>query len=155
MYIHHFLKIQVNFANVLFCTEEVLVGVTSVINESHLSFLDPISRVIFRNYALTLCNGIYPKVFELGNGSWMSYAKPLKLILTPNRIKTTGENYERFSSHNLAAKGLLTNLRDSKLSKVMKHSRKTITGREVFLEQIKKYSYDQLGQFRLNFRPYS
>ena len=54
----------------------------------------------------------------------MSYAKPLKLIQTPNRIKTTGENYERFSSHNLAAKGLLADLRGSKLSKVMKHSRK-------------------------------
>ena len=64
MYIHQFpKKKQVNFANVPFCTKEVPVGVTSVSNESHIRFMDPISRVTFRNYALTWCNEIYPKGF--------------------------------------------------------------------------------------------
>ena len=42
-------------------------------------------------------------------------------------------------------------MRDSQLSQPMKHSRKAITGREVFLGQNGEYTNDQLNHFGLKF----
>ena len=55
LYIPQCAKIQVNFAEISFCSEEVPVEVTNMGSESHIRFKDPISRVIFRIYTLTLC----------------------------------------------------------------------------------------------------
>ena len=47
-------KTQVKFGNIFFCTEEVTFDVTKVISESHLKIMDPISRVIYRNFFFTM-----------------------------------------------------------------------------------------------------
>ena len=63
-------KIQFKFAEISFCKKEVSVDVTNVGSESHTKFIDPISRVMYRNCTLTLCNRVHPtNAFELGNGS--------------------------------------------------------------------------------------
>ena len=92
---------------------------------------------------------VYPNVLELENGSLVSYAKQSKLINTPNRLTATDKNHAIFSSYEFTGEGLFTNkyLRESQLSQLMKHNRKTITGKEVFLGHNLEYSHDQLGQF--------
>ena len=137
MYIHKCAKTQVKFAEKYFCTEEVPVEVTNSGSELRIRFMDPISGVIYRNYTLTLCNKVYPNAFELGNGSLVSNAKQLKLIRTPKRIRETGKKYAILSSFDISDGSLFAdkNLTDSQLSKLMKHSRKTKTGMEVFLGQ--------------------
>ena len=61
LYIYQCAKTQVNFAEISLCAEEVPVEITNVSGESHLRFMNPISRVIYRNYTLTMCIRIYPK----------------------------------------------------------------------------------------------
>ena len=63
------------------------VGVYKYWSESHIRFMDPISRVIYCNYTLTLCNKTYLNAFQSGNVSWVSYSKQLKSIRTPKRTK--------------------------------------------------------------------
>ena len=77
--------------------------------------MDPISRVIYHSYTLSLCNKVYLNAFELVNGSWVSYAEQLKLIRTPKRIRETGEQYATLSSFGISRRGLFTDkdLRDS------------------------------------------
>ena len=82
LYNHPSAKIQVKFAEISFCTEEVPVEVTNVGSESHRKFTNPIRRESYRNYTLTLCNRVYLYAFELDKGSGVSYAKQLKLSRT-------------------------------------------------------------------------
>ena len=68
LYIQQCAKIQLNLQKLpSFCAEVVPVEVTSVSSELHIKSIDLISRVIYRNYTLKMCNGIYPSVFELSN----------------------------------------------------------------------------------------
>ena len=64
LYIHQCEKVQVKPASMYFCTEEVTVEVTSVSSESHLRFMDPISKVTYRNYTLTNYNRVCPYAFQ-------------------------------------------------------------------------------------------
>ena len=119
--------------------------------------MDPISRVVYRNYTLTLCNENYPNAFELGDGSWVSYRKQLKLIRALKSIREACEQYATLSSFVFRVGGRFTDkdLRDSQFSQLMKHSRKTITGREVFLGRNGKNYHHQLDHFGLKIPPYS
>ena len=56
MYIHQGAKIQAKFAEISFCTEEIPLEVRNVGSESHIKFMNPFSRVIYRNYTLALCD---------------------------------------------------------------------------------------------------
>ena len=69
LYMHQCAEIKVKFAEISFCKEEVPAEVRNLSSESHIRFMDPISRIIYRKYDLTLCNKVYPNAFELGNGS--------------------------------------------------------------------------------------
>ena len=92
LYIQQCAKIQVKLAEISFCTEEISVEVKNVGSESYIRFMDPISRVIYCNYTLTLCNRVYPNAFVLSNGSRVLYVKQQKLIRTPKENGETGKN---------------------------------------------------------------
>ena len=70
-----------------FSTEEAPVEVKKVGSGSHIRFMDPISRLTYHNYTLTLCNRVYLNAFELGNLSWVSHAKQLKLNSSPKQLE--------------------------------------------------------------------
>ena len=116
--------------------------------------MDPVSRVICFNYTLTLCSRVYPKPIEIDNGSWVSYAKQLKLIRAQKRIRETGVKYATLNSLDNTGGGFFKDkdLRDSKL---MKCSRKAKTGREVFLGQNGEYAHDQFYHIGSKVPPYS
>ena len=143
LYIHQCEKVQVKPASMYFCTEEVTVEVTSVSSESHLRFMDPISKVTYRNYTLTNYNRVCPNAFQLGNGSWLSNAKQLKLISTPKKFRAVTKN-ATVSSYDLAIEGFFRNniFEDRQLSQFTKRSRKIIIGSGVFLGQSWKQSHN-------------
>ena len=153
LHIHQFAKIQVKFANLSFCTEELPLEVGI---ESHIRFMDRISGVIDCNNTLTLCKNFSLNAFELGNGSWVSYAKKIEVDPYLKKIRGTGEQ-NALSSFDISDGGLYTekDLRDSQLSQLMKHTRKTITCRGVFVGQIGEYAHDQLDHFGLKVPPYN
>ena len=122
-----------------FSTEEAPVEIKKIESGSHIRFMDPISRLTYHNYTLTLCNRVYFNAFELSNGSWVSHAKQLKLISSPKELEKPAKN-ATLSSFDNNNGGFFTDkdLGDSHLSQLMKHSRKTIIGREAFLEKTGK-----------------
>ena len=49
-----------------------------------IRYMDPISRVFYRNFTLIKCNPMYPNAHELRNGSWITYGRRIQLIEKPN-----------------------------------------------------------------------
>ena len=95
----------------------------------------PISRVFHRNFKLINCNSMYPNALEPQNWSWITYGRRIKLIDKPNDMPNYRVNVNWSTSAPM--KGFFNDidLELSKRAQRLRHSRKTITGREVFLGQ--------------------
>ena len=87
---------------------------------------------------------MYPNALELQNGPWITYGRRIQLIDKTNdmpnyRVKVNWSTY--------APKEGFFNDKDLELSKRaqrLRHLRKTITGREVFLGQGRLYEHETL-----------
>ena len=78
---------------------------------------------------------MYPNALELRNGSWITYGRRIQLIEKPNDMPYYRVNVNLSTSAPMEG---FFNDKDLELSKRvqrLRHSRKTITGREVFLGQ--------------------
>ena len=123
LYVHRCAKVLVEIITLEFCTEEVPVQMI-VNGTALLRFMDPISRVLYRNFTLSLCNPLYPNALNLRNGSWLTYGNELKLMPAP----------EKFQTHKLTVNWTKTSpgigiidseqLKMSKIAQMVKHSKK-------------------------------
>ena len=84
LYVRRFAKVIVHVVKNQFCTEEVPVRVFSDKTSEVIRYMDPISRVFYRNFTLINCNPMYPNGLELQNGSWITYGRRIQLIEKPN-----------------------------------------------------------------------
>ena len=75
LYVHRCAKVIVHVVENQFCTEEVPVRVFSDNTSEVIIYMDPISRVLYRNFTLINCNAMYPNALELQNGSWITYGR--------------------------------------------------------------------------------
>ena len=147
LYVRRCAKVIVHVVENQFCTEEVPVRVSSDNTSEVIRYMDPISRVFYRNFTLINCNPMYPNALELQNGSWITYGRRIQLIEKPNDMPNYRVNVNWST---LAPMEGLFNDKDLELSKRaqrLRHSRKTITGREVFLGQGGLYEHETLEYF--------
>ena len=86
IYVHRCAKVIVHVVENQFCTEEVRIRVSSDITSEVIRYMDPISRVFYRNFTLINCNPMYPNALELQNGSWITYGRRIQLIEKPNNM---------------------------------------------------------------------
>ena len=84
LYVHRCAKVTVLVVENQFCTEEVPIRVSSDNTSEIIRYMDPISRVFYRNFRLINCNPMYPNALELRNSSWITYGRRIQLIEKPN-----------------------------------------------------------------------
>ena len=120
----------------------VNVNLSTFSSETHVPnssegiwYTDPISRVFYRNFTLINCNPMYPNDLELQNGSWITYGRRIQLIDKPNDMPNYRVNVNLSASAPVEGFFNDRDLEISKRAQRLRHSRKTITGRKVFLGQ--------------------
>ena len=115
--------------------------------------MNPISKVFYRNFTLIKCNPLFPNVFQLRNGSWIAFGQNLTIVEKPQVLSYLEEPKREVSIFKEVFDGLFTEkqLEESRLAQMYRRSRRTITGREVFLGPNGKYTHEQL----LDFNAYS
>ena len=78
VYLHRCAKMEITLATLDFCTEEIPVRLGDG-KGSVIKFMNPISKIFDNNYTLTECNPVYPNLYQLLNGSWVTYGKTTEL----------------------------------------------------------------------------
>ena len=152
VYLHRCAKMEITLATLDFCTEEIPVRLGDG-KESVIKFMNPISKIFYNNYTLTECNPVYPNLYQLLNGSWVTYGKTTELARVEPVVFRNSSSRE-LRPHEfvgLNGNGLFTreDLVRSNRARSIRHSRTTVTGREVYLGSKGRYSHETL--FHLNF----
>ena len=83
LYVHRCAKVIVHVVENQFNTEEKPIRVSSDNSSEGIRYVDPISRVFYRNFTLINCNPMYPNALELQTGSWITYGRRIQLIDKP------------------------------------------------------------------------
>ena len=121
--------------------------------ESVIKFMNRISKIFYNNYTLTESNPVYPNLYQLLNGSWVTYGKTTELArVEPVVFRNSSSREPRPHEFvGLNGNGLFTmeDLVRSNRARSFRHSRTTVTGREVYLGSKGTYSHETL--FDLNF----
>ena len=146
IYVHHCAKIIVELTALNSCTEEVPIIVTQNDNQSFVRYMNPIFKVFYRNFTLIKCNPLFPNVFQLGNGSWIAFGQNLTIVEKPEVLSYLEEPKREVPIFEEVFNGSFTEkqLEESQLAQMYRHSRRTITGREVFLGPNGNHTHDQL-----------
>ena len=95
---------------------------------------------------------MYPNALELQNGSWITYGRGIQLIEKPNDMPNVRVNVNLSTSAPMEGFFNDKDLELSKRAQRLRHSRKTITGREVFLGQGGLYEHDTLEYFNTDLK---
>ena len=88
LYVHKCAKVVVRVIENFFRTEEVQVRVSSDNSSEGIRYMDPISKVVYRNFAIANCNTLYSNALELKNGSWITYGRQIELTDKPDEMPT-------------------------------------------------------------------
>ena len=51
--------------------------------QSYVRYMNPISKVFYRNITLIKSKPLFPNVFQLGNGSWIAFGQNLTIVEKP------------------------------------------------------------------------
>ena len=130
LYVHRCAKVIVHVVENQFCTEEVPIRVFSDNTSEIIRYMDPLSRVFYRNFKQINCNPMYPNALELQNGSWITYGRRIQSIEKPNDMPNYRVNVNWSTSAPMEGFFNDKDLELSKRAQRLGHSRKTITGRE-------------------------
>ena len=152
LYVHRCAKVIVHVVENQFCTEEVPIRVSSDNSSEEIRYMEPNSRVFYRNFTLINCNPMYPNAVELQNGSWITYGRRIQLIDKPNDMPNSRVNVNWSTSAPMEGFFNDKDLELSKRAQRLRHSRKTITGREVFLGQGGLYKHETLEYFNTDIK---
>ena len=99
--------------------------------------MHPNTRFFYTNYTMTECSPIYPNLLKLANGTWIPYGKKIERArVEPTPIfHDTRREMRPHEFVGLKENGLFTmeDLWRSSKAWAYKHSRTTVTGREVYL----------------------
>ena len=85
LYIHKCAKIVVRVIENYFGFKEILVRVSSENSSEGIRYMDHISKVFYRYFAITNCNPLYPNALELQNVPWITYGQQLGLVDKPDK----------------------------------------------------------------------
>ena len=92
---------------------------------------------------------MFPNVFKLGNGSWIAFGQNLTIVEKSQVLSFLEEPKSGVTIFKEAFDGLITEkqLEECQLVQMYRHSRRTITGIEVFLAPNGKYTHESLLDF--------
>ena len=77
LYVHKCAKMVATMTKLTFCTEENPVLIQGE-NFSSIRYLEPLTKILYRNYTIASCNPLYPNVVKLEDGSFQQYGETLK-----------------------------------------------------------------------------
>ena len=77
LYVHKCAQMVATITKLPFCTEEVTVLVECQ-NFTFIRHMDPITKILYRNYTIAASNPLYPNVVKLEDGSFQKYGETLK-----------------------------------------------------------------------------
>ena len=69
IYFHRCAKVIVHIVENQFCTEVVPISVSSDNSSEGIRYMDPISRLFYRNFTLNKCDPMHLNALEIQNGS--------------------------------------------------------------------------------------
>ena len=95
---------------------------------------------------------MYPNALDLRNGSWITYRQRIQLIEKPNDMPNYRVNVNWSTSAPMEGFFNDKDLELSKRAQRLRHSRKTITGTEVFLRQGGLYEHETLEYFNTDLK---
>ena len=95
---------------------------------------------------------MYPNALELQNGSWITYGRRIQLIDKPNDMPNCGVNDNWSTSAPMEGFFIDKDLELSKRAQRLRHSRKTIKEREVFLGHGGIYEQETLEYFNTDLK---
>ena len=146
LYIHKCAKVEARIADFAYCTEEVPVIMK---NETTVKFMNPITQVIYPNFTLTSCDPIAPYMYRSAEGIWMHYGNDHSVARQPESLSVFSHLDFSDNLPSLHTAGLFSyqNLRLSAKARVLKYSRRTISGREVYLGPRSQYTHPGLSYF--------
>ena len=144
LYVHKCAKVEAHIADFPYCTEEVpvLLG-----NDTVIKFMNPITQVVYPNYTLTSCDPIAPYMYRTSEGTWMHYGNDHSVARPPESLSVFSHLDFSDNLPSLHTAGLFSyqNLRLSAKARVLKYSRRTISGREVYLGPRSHYTHPGLN----------
>ena len=151
LYVHKCAKIPVQITDFAHCTEEVPVLLE---NSTTVKFMNPITQVVYPNYTLTSCDPIAPYMYRTNEGIWMHYGLDHSVARSPESLSVFShlDFVDQLPSLHTAGLFSYENLRQSARARVRKYSRRTIAGREVYLEPGNFYSHPDLMRFNPDIR---
>ena len=117
-----------------------------------IRYMDPISKVFYRNFTVTKCNPLYPNAVKLQNGSWITYGRQRELIDQPDEMPNHGVNVNWSSAAPMEELFIDDDLYLRNTAQGLRYSRKSITGRKVFPGQRGSYEHETVDVFNMNFR---
>ena len=136
VYLHRCAKMENTLATLDFCTEEIPVRLGDG-KESVIKFMNPISEVSYNSYTLTECNPVYPKLYQLLNGSWVTNGKTTELARVDSVVFQNSSSRELRPHEFVGSKGnglfTMGDLVRSNRARSIGNSCTTVTGREVYL----------------------
>ena len=155
LYVHKCAKIAVQVADFPYCTEEIPVYVNKGLNRSELRFMNPITQVIYPNHTLTACDPIAPYMYKTAEGLWMQYGSSVNPARTPDSLDifTTFEFTQNLTSLHTAGLFSYENLKKSSQARILKYSRRTIPGREIYKTDGGHYDHPSLKHLDFNVKP--
>ena len=95
---------------------------------------------------------MYPNAIELQNGSWITYSRRIQLIDKPNDMPNSTVNVNWSTYAPMEAFFNDKNRELNKRVQRLRYSRKTITGREVFLGKGGLYEHETLEYFKTDLK---
>ena len=149
LYVHKCAKVAVKLADFGDCTEEVPVIMEGT---TEIRFLNPITQVVYPNFTLAPCDPIFPYMYKTVEGLWMHYGAHRTPAREPSELKMFSEFTFQDNLTSLHTAGLFTfeDLRKSSRARILKYSRRTISGREVFKSAGGKYAHPKLHYLEID-----
>ena len=124
-----------------FCIEEISVLVEGQ-NFSFLRYMGTITENLYHNYTITASNPLYPNVVKLEDGSFQQYGATLQKF---NReiYQWSMKNILNVSDENLHCSLFsISDVKQSQISRTIRHHSKGIISREAFRDSDGKYSHE-------------
>ena len=146
LYVHKCAKDETRIADFPYCKEEVPV---LLVYETQVSFMNPVTPVVYPNYTLNASDPIAPFMYRTSEGIWLHYGDDYSVARPPDFLSVFSHLDFSDNLPSLHTAGLFSyqNLRQSAKTRVLKYSRRTISGREVYLGPRNQCSHPGLMHF--------
>ena len=121
-------------------------------NFSSIRYLEPLTKIFYRNNTIAACNSPYPNVVKLEDGSFQQYGETLKKF--DHKIYQWPMNNDLNSCDQNLNRSLFSasDLKKSQIARTIRHNSKGIISREAFRDSVGKYNHDNFVHWNNQFQ---